>query len=76
MLSGALVPPTAAAGAQSRFLKLQDQGSLRTQSVGDIADYFAIASAAKSAEGRGATTSQVLKHLAPSANFQAEASAK
>ena len=42
----------------------------------DIANYFALASAAKFAEGRGATTSQVLKHLASSAYFQAEASAK
>ena len=41
-----------------------------------IADYFALASAAKFAEGRGATTSLVLKHLASSRNFQAEASEK
>ena len=42
-------------------------------SHGRIADCFALASAAKD---QGATTSQVSKHLAPSANFQAEASAK
>ena len=33
-------------------------------------DYSAHASAGKFAEGRGATTSPVLKHLAPSANLQ------
>ena len=40
---------------------------------GCIAGYSAYASAAKVAEGRGATTSQVLKHLAPCEDFAAEA---
>ena len=40
-----------------------------------IADYLAYASAAKFAEGRSASTSQVVKHLAPSAQFAAEACA-
>ena len=50
--------------------------TLEETKQGSIADYFALASAWKFAEGRGATTSQVLEHLASSATFQAEASAK
>ena len=41
-----------------------------------IAGYSAYASAAKFAEGQGATTSQVLKHLAPCEDFAAEACAE
>ena len=41
-----------------------------------IAGYSAYASAAKFAEGRGATTSQVLKHLTPCEDFAAEACAE
>ena len=56
-----------------RFLPAPNQ---RNYSLQRIADISALASAAKLAEGRGAMTSQVLKHLAHFANFQAEASAK
>lgn len=41
-----------------------------------IADHFAYASAPKFAEGQGATTIRVSKHLTLSENRQAEAHAK
>ena len=63
----------AAMKEDSEHIMDQISGSPAIDLFATIADYFALASAA---EGRGATTSQVLKHLAPSASFQAEASAK
>ena len=66
-------PPTSSVTIENAFLA---NAVRRMDMPPSIADYLALASAANFVEDRGATTSQVLKHLAPSVNFQAEASAK